>query len=243
MIPEIHTHCVARAMAFGEVTDSVSIVVDILRASTTIITALSNGARAVIPCKSIDEANTMALNFSGTLRGGERQGLPIPGFEYGNSPADYLERPLSQQSVAFTTTNGTGALLRCKEANRIFVGAFLNLSHLALHLRSFERPLHIVCAGTDGKGTGEDILFAGALTRRILDNVRSSPTLNRATVEALRSFDEDKNTPLVQRLQQTEGGRNLIQLGLKADIEFSSQIDSRPVLAEFLPRDNRIVRV
>lgn len=241
MLTAIHTHLLADDIRTGELTGSVSIVVDVLRASSTIVTALSNGAEAVIPCRTVDETNAIAEQNPDMLRGGERHGVLIDGFNFSNSPADYLATALSGRSVAFTTTNGTRALLRCAGADRVFIGCFLNLGHLERSLRSCQRPLHIVCAGTTGQVTGEDVLFAGALTRRILDSGLPPPVLTDATQIALGFFDAGRDRSLAQRLQATQGGRNLTDLGLASDIAFVSQTDSVSLLAEFLPNERRIV--
>lgn len=240
MLSRIHTHLLLDEIAPEELIGSVTVVADILRASSTIITALSQGAQAVIPCLTVEEANATAAHSSDILRGGERHGTLVDGFDLSNSPADYLTAQVSGRSVAFTTTNGTRALLGCREADRVFVGCFLNLGHLERRLRSFHCPLHIICAGTNGQVTGEDVLFAGALTRRILDNGQASPVLTDMTAIALGFFDTDRGATLTQRLQATQGGRYLTELGLEADIAFASQTDSIPVVAEYFPAKKRI---
>ena len=240
MLSRIHTHLLADDIGHGELIGSVSVVADILRASSTIITALSQGARAVIPCLTVEEANATAAHSSDILRGGERHGTLVDGFDLSNSPTDYRTAQLSGRSVAFTTTNGTRALLGCKEAERIFVGCFLNLGCLERRLRSFHCPLHIICAGTNGRVTGEDVLFAGALTRRIVDSGHTSPILTDVTAIALGFFDANRGSSLTQRLQATRGGRNLTELGLEADISFAAQTDTIPLLAEYFPAEKRI---
>ena len=146
MLSAIHTHLLADDIRTGELTGSISIIVDILRASSTIVTTLSNEAEAVIPGRTVDETNAITEQSPDMLRGGERHGMLIDGFDFNNSPADYLATALSRRSVAFTTTNGTRALLRCAGADRVFMGCFLNLGHLERYLCSCQRPLHIGCA-------------------------------------------------------------------------------------------------
>ncbi len=147
-------------------------VIDILRASSTIVTALSRGAAAVLPCLTVEEALSIRDRHPpGTvLLGGERGGVRIEGFDLGNSPREYTAEKIRDRFVGFTTTNGTRALLRSLEATKIFVGSFLNLSRIVDVLSDSALPIHLVCAGTDGQITGEDVLFAGAVCQRLTGN-------------------------------------------------------------------------
>ena len=99
---------------------------------------------------------------SGIILGGERGGLPIPGFDLGNSPAEYTRERVAGKTVVFTTTNGTRAMQRCKQASRVLLGAFVNFSAVCRELGGVEQVV-LVCAGTDGHVTREDTLFAGAV--------------------------------------------------------------------------------
>src|SRR5438874_11853400 len=113
----------------AELAGKTVVVIDVLRATTTIITALANGATQVIPCLEIDEARKAAADFgSPAILGGERGGRPIAGFDLGNSPAEYSREQVAGKTVVFTTTNGTRALLRCKAARRVLLGAFISFS-------------------------------------------------------------------------------------------------------------------
>src|SRR5947208_10202296 len=104
-----------------ELRGGVAVVIDVLRATSTIVHALAAGAQALIPCCEIDEARRIAATFPpGTaLLGGERRGVMIPGFDLGNSPGDYTAEVVGGKIVVFTTTNGTGALFRAREARRV----------------------------------------------------------------------------------------------------------------------------
>jgi len=104
-------------------------VIDVLRATTTIIQALAAGAAEVIPCLEVEEARRIAVPLGGrAVTGGERGGKQIPGFDLGNSPAEFTPERVAGKTVVFTTTNGTRAMQRCKEARRVLVAAFTNLS-------------------------------------------------------------------------------------------------------------------
>jgi 2-phosphosulfolactate phosphatase len=213
-----------------------AVVIDVLRATTTIITALDSGAREVLPCLEVAEARAKASSAENPLLGGERGGLRIEGFQLGNSPAEYDARSVRDRSVIFTTTNGTRAMMRCKLAKRVLIAAFVNLSAICRELAS-EREIEIVCAGTDGHVTREDTLLAGA----IVDD------LSRATDMPLKTNDQADiaadawraavgqmtgSSILGQALRASRGGRNLIEIGHENDIDLAAQIDKFDLVAE-----------
>src|SRR5687768_3032349 len=107
-----------------ELAGGVVVVIDVLRASTTITYALAAGARELIPCLEIDDARAAATKLppAQVVLGGERQGLPIAGFDLGNSPRDYTPERVGGKTVVFTTTNGTKAMLQCRQAARVLIG-------------------------------------------------------------------------------------------------------------------------
>lgn len=147
----------------AELSGKTVVVVDILRATTTIIQALAAGATQVVPCLEIEDARRIAAELIGPIvLGGERGGEQIPGFDLGNSPAEYRPQTVGGKSVVFTTTNGTRAMLHSRQARRVLLGAFVNFSAVCRELAGEER-IAMVCAGTDGHVTREDTLFAGAV--------------------------------------------------------------------------------
>src|SRR5258706_13920045 len=112
-----------------------AVVIDVLRATTTIVHALAAGATQVIPCLEVDEARRIAAELGErAISGGERGGKQIPGFDLGNSPAEYSRERVAGKTVVFTTTNGTRAMLRCKAARRVLLGAFVNFSAVCREL-------------------------------------------------------------------------------------------------------------
>ncbi len=140
--------------------DTVCVVFDILRATSSIVTALEHGAQEVYPARSIEEAFSLRSKFPGALLGGERHGDKIEGFDLGNSPAEYAgDMP---RRIITTTTNGTIALRACEGAARVFAGALLNMKALAAALSS-EALLLLVCAGTFRDSALEDVFAAGML--------------------------------------------------------------------------------
>lgn len=209
-------------------------VIDVLRATTTIIQALAAGAAEVIPCLEVDEAKSIASRLAPrAILGGERGGKQIPGFDLGNSPAEYTPERVAGKSVVFTTTNGTRAMQRGKEARRVLLAAFTNLSAICRELVD-ETAIALVCAGTDGHVTREDTLLAGAL----VNELARSPKC-RLNDQALLAADAWSTAvrlmtdrPLGMMLRDSRGGRNLIDIGQEHDIDLAAQIDRFDIVPE-----------
>jgi 2-phosphosulfolactate phosphatase len=164
------------------------------------------------------------------LLGGERQGRRIEGFDLGNSPAEYTPEVVDQRSIVFTTTNGTRAMAAAAGADRILLGAFVNLTALVDQLADDQRPLQLVCAGTNGEETSEDILFAGAVVDR-LSQLGRSPR-NPAARLARTQWQQLSPAELARQLESSRGGQNLVAAGLSADIGLAAQLDAWPVVGE-----------
>jgi 2-phosphosulfolactate phosphatase len=208
------------------------VVVDVLRATTTIIHALAAGAAEVVPCLEVGEAQRLASERPGAVvLGGERGGRKIPGFDLGNSPTEYLPAVVGGKAVIFTTTNGTRAMNRCRQAGRVLMGAFVNLSAVCRELTDAVE-IAIVCAGTDGQVTREDTLFAGAVVHE-LSRFRHGDAEYRFNDQAEIAADAWRcctreltgTNPLGRALRISRGGRNLIEIGQENDIDLAAQID------------------
>lgn len=208
---------------------STVVIIDIFRASTTIIHALAHGARRVHPCLSVDDARQIAAKIPPDQRllGGERGGIKIAGFDLGNSPFEYTPDVVDGKDIIFTTTNGTKALNRCREAKRIVIGGFVNISAIAKLLASSSDDALLVCAGTDGHLTAEDILFAGSLVDILIRDAGQSYQLDIggeiSREFALRRSKCDHDWQAAMR--SSRGGSNLIALGYERDIERSIERD------------------
>lgn len=210
------------------------VVVDVLRATTTIVHALAAGALQVVPCQEVDEARQLAQEFPGqAVLGGERAGGKIAGFDLGNSPLEYTAATVGGKSLVFTTTNGTRALSRCRLARRVLIGAFVNLSAVCRELTGVDQ-VAILCAGTDGQVTREDALFAGAVVDELTRTSRW--TLNdQAEIvrDAWQAATADLTSdPLSRTLRVSRGGRNLIGIGHENDIDLAAQIDRFDLVPE-----------
>lgn len=222
----------------------IAVAIDVLRATTTVAHALANGARRIVPCESIDAARDVREREGPhILLGGERRGELIPGFDLDNSPAAWSAAAVADREIAFTTTNGTRALLRAAQADRVITAAFANLSAVTRLLQKDDRPIHLVCAGTDGHVALEDSLLAGAIVAG-LENDDSSLTLNDAAklVRALWQSCAATENQRLSVIRSGLGATNLMALGMEADIETAAQIDRVDLVPEYLPqsRDLRL---
>lgn len=138
-----------------------AVIIDVLRATTSICYALSEGALSMVPVAN--PVDCLILRNEGYLCAGERNGIKLEGFDMGNSPEEFQSATVSGKKIAITTTNGTHALLESKDAERIYIGSFMNLKALASRLIAEGNDVTLVCAGWKNKVNLEDTLFAGAL--------------------------------------------------------------------------------
>lgn len=210
------------------------VVIDVLRATTTIVHALAAGATEVAPFRDVEDAKRLAEELrERVVLGGERGGVPIPGFDLGNSPAEYTRDRVGGKTVVFTTTNGTRALERCTFARRVLIGAFANFSAVCRELIG-DREIAIVCAGTDGHVTREDTLLAGAIVTDLVQE-KPSPLNDQAllTADAWQTAVRlMTDRPLGMMLRDSRGGRNLIDTGQENDIDLAAQIDKFDIVPE-----------
>jgi 2-phosphosulfolactate phosphatase len=251
MPAQLSVHFLPALVTPEELSGGYVVMIDVLRASTTIVQAIAAGAKYVIPCREVEEARKLreTITDEEVVLGGERGGLPIEGFDRGNSPSEYTAEAVRGKVIVFTTTNGTLALMQCRGAARVFIGAFVNLSAVVERLTG-ERPIHLLCAGTRGRITREDVLCAGAISERLLQTVVESTAINdqaKIAVDAWRAVVPNQLqcpssfAPLLARaLLETQGGRNLTNIGLAQDIYDAAQIDRFRIVPELDPASWRI---
>jgi 2-phosphosulfolactate phosphatase len=254
----VYVHLLPRLIPQASLRGGVAVVVDVLRATTVMVEALVAGCEAIIPCAEVEEARDIAkaLPDGAWLLAGERGGLPIAGFDLGNSPDEFTSEVCQGKTLVMTTTNGTRAILASLEAERVYVASFTNLratsSELSVQFlkKDHRHSVHIICAGTDGHISLEDGLLAGALAAEIVtDTGRSTASLfgnDEAHMVSSQWNDVHRTIdrhPLASHLSMGRGGKNLSGIGMGGDIEASSQIDSLPVIAMVERDPLRIVAV
>ena len=207
------------ALDLTDLRGTVCVVFDVLRATSTIVTALAHGVKGVYPAGSIEEAHALKQRFPEALLGGERQGRRIKGFDLGNSPLEYLD--LEEKEIITTTTNGTVALRACRHAAEVYAGALLNIDHLAEVLRR-RRPddLLLVCAGSGQGFSLEDAIGAGALVDRLQE---VGPLLGDAA-RAAHSLYAGHRRALEETFRLTLNGQALERIGKSADIAWCARL-------------------
>ena len=212
----------------SRLTGGMAVVIDVLRASTTASAALTAGVKRLIPFASIDDtrrfAERLAKSGETPLLGGERGGSKIDGFDLGNSPLEYTAETVGGRTILFTTTNGTRALLGVGNADWVAMGCFTNLSAIADRLAEGSGNIHLVCAGTNGQVTLEDVLAAGAIATAVRDRSAGIEWGNDETAIAIGLHDcHTGPDSRLAALRSSRGGRNLIEAGRDADIPICAE--------------------
>ncbi len=193
-------------------TEGLVILVDILRATSTIVAALAEDAQVIKPLASVDEA--LLYREKGFLIAGERGGIPPEGFDLGNSPREAYK--MAHAKVVLTTTNGTKALAFIKKAKAICVGSFLNLKSIVSFARRFEEVV-ILCAGTEGELSLEDFLFAGKVALSLEEYISQNDAAIIARKYAASIEDVSKE------IFTSHHAKKLVKLGYKEDVAFCAQ--------------------
>lgn len=235
------------------------VVIDVLRATSTMVEALANGARAILPVATADEAARIAQNIGrdSVLLCGERRALPIEGFDLGNAPREFTAERVADKSLVMTTTNGTRAFVAvaerrsaggggganaggvrgdAEEAAVILAGSFLNLSAVVGRLAGRSAATALVCAGREGRFALEDVVCAGAVVRG-LEADGAALELNDGAMAA-RSLAGGHMSNLQGMLELTAAGRHLMEVGLGEDLPFCVSLDRTDIVPRF--RDRKI---
>ncbi|MFT2008440.1 2-phosphosulfolactate phosphatase [Pontibacter sp. 13R65] len=201
------------------------VAVDILRASSTMVTAFAHGAAFIIPVTQLEEC--LGFAQKGCLTAAERDGIKADGFDFGNSPFSYMIPEVKGSTIAITTTNGTRAIRLSEAAEEIIIGSFLNLETVVNHLAELQLDVLVVCAGWKGMFNLEDTLYAGAVAEQLLERGFSSGS--DATLGALHLYQNAK-ADLFQYLQASSHVQRMQRLHITKDIHFCLQHNVYDVL-------------
>nr|MCU0358403.1 2-phosphosulfolactate phosphatase [Cyclobacteriaceae bacterium] len=172
----------------------------------------------------------LAMKAQGYLTAGERNGEKVPGFDFGNSPFEYMDEGLRGKTIAFTTTNGTQAIAKSAGAKQNIIGSFLNLTAVADYLLQGDDPILVVCAAWKGKVNLEDTLFAGALVEHLKEFIK--PDCD-APLAAQRLYNLAKND-MVDFLKDSSHVQRLNRLNIHKDIQFCLTPDQYPVVPKLI---------
>ncbi|PPL03071.1 2-phosphosulfolactate phosphatase [Parapedobacter indicus] len=166
MSPKSIRVCLSPALLpFYDLSDTIAVVIDIFRATSSMCYGLANGANAIIPVEELAEC--LSYRSNGHLLAAERDGKVVEGFDFGNSPFSYTKDKVEGKTIVLTTTNGTRAIQRCIGAEAVVIGSFLNISALTDWLKNQSRHILLVCAGWKNHFNLEDTVFSGALVHRL----------------------------------------------------------------------------
>jgi 2-phosphosulfolactate phosphatase len=236
---DVYVHLTPQLVASPLLAGGVAVVIDVLRATTTMIHALAAGCTAIRPCAEVEEAKALAdaMRAGRVLLGGERDGKPLPGFDAGNSPKEYTAARCRGSALVLTTSNGTRALLHAAGAARVLIAAFVNYSAVCEQLRRETRPIHVVCAGDGGAVALEDALLAGALVDFLAE--QGGANLNDGARLAWDAFEQHGKV-LEGALAVSSGGRRLMDLGYGDDVRAAARVDQFALAAELRPNPLRV---
>jgi len=206
--------------------DKLIVVIDVLRASSTIITALAYGCRGLVPILSPEQAKEKAQQFKKeeVLLGGEREGRKIKGFDLGNSPREYQKEIVEDRIIIFSTTNGVKTLERIRGAFRIIIASFLNLQATFNYCSKFQGDILLACAGKEGYFSLEDTVCAGMLINSLRDIYSDTCQGVDANLTAQVLYKKFGNN-ILEMLRKSQHGQYLESIGLRKDLEFCSQLD------------------
>ncbi len=208
------------------------VVLDVLRATSSVVTALANGAKEVRLLGTVEEVTAAVVTTPPpVITAGERGCLKVPGFDLGNSPAEFKTDRISGTTVLLSTTNGTRAAIAARDAHTLCLACLLNASATAKALTRELDSLHtiFVLAGTNGRIAHEDMIGAGAILWSLLgDSYRVDLPFTDTAWLAYNAFSATRNR-LGAALRLGQGGINLMENGFEEDIDFCAAIDSTPI--------------
>jgi 2-phosphosulfolactate phosphatase len=217
------------------------VVIDVLRATTTMLTALASGARGIIPTESLEAATELAVKLGreDVLLCAEYDGHRVAGCDLGNSPAEYTPEAVRDRLLVMATTNGTRAILRARAGGRVLIGGYVNATRLVETLAG-ERRVAFVCSGQEGGFALEDAVCAGHLLHLLAARTgQDTIPLNDGAWVVLEIGRRSPRTPL-RILRQSAWGRALEEKGYGHDLLLCAEVDAQPVLG--LLRERMIVR-
>jgi 2-phosphosulfolactate phosphatase len=205
--------------------DTIVVIIDILRATSAMCTAFEHGVEKMIPVASIEEA--MEYKRQGFLVGAERNGIALEGFDFGNSPYSYMTDDIKGQTIVISTTNGTQAIEAARNAYKVVIGAFTNISALFEWLESEHKNVLLLCSGWKNRFNLEDSVFAGAMAERLVST--GSYRTGDAALAVSALYNLAKKNPY-KFLHNSSHAERLAAMGLKEDIKYCLQVDQTKVI-------------
>lgn len=209
-----------------DISESVVVVIDVLRATSSICVAFANGVKSIVPVATIEESQQ--YKSKGFLIGAERNGEMLEGFDLGNSPFSYMDPIIVGRDIALTTTNGTQAIAAAKNAYQIVAGSFLNLTVLSDWLVQQDRNVLLLCSGWKNSFNLEDTLLAGAIVSNVKDHFEFTK-MRDAALAAEHLYNIAKHD-INGFLEESSHRKRLEKLNIEKDIVHCLTPDSAPVI-------------
>jgi len=214
---EIDVAFLPKNIEFTDLTDTICIVLDVFRATSSIVTAIANGCKTIVPVSSIDNAYKFGEQKNFLLFAGERQSIKIKDFDFGNSPLEFFPDVVRDRTIIMTTTNGTNAIEATEKSYITLIGSFINAEAVCRQAKKYQKNILIVCAGTDQLFSLEDALCAGLLVD-ILHGEKDY-FMTDAANGAWLMYNGAKET-LVESAGNSRNGRRLHNMSCEVDIEY-----------------------
>jgi len=224
---KINTYAAYKHATPSDLKDNVVIIIDVLRATSSIVTAIDNGCNRIYPVTDVEEAMNVfsSINKDGAvLLGGENSCQKISGFHLSNSPSEYTKETVQGKDIILTTTNGTGAILwAAPYAHTLLIGSLLNASAVMKKALSYKKNITLICAGTSGRYSTDDILACGCMLSSIED-IRKNDLCD-LSISCINEYELSKNN-IKSALEKCYHFKRLKRLGFKSDLEYCIRIDS-----------------
>ena len=230
----IDTHLIPSSGRLEDIVRQTVVVMDVLRATSVMVQALSSGVKEIIPVTTVEEAFQLAKSFplETRLLGGERGSRRIDGFDLGNSPREYITAKVKGKTLILTTTNGTRAFHAVSSGKTILVGSYLNVSAVAQRCLHQEADVLLYGSGDEGRSSLEDTVCGGMIIDRLIHLGKPPIELTDASQMALIAYQRFQRD-LMEALRLSNHGRTLIDLGLGEDLPFCAQTDTTVLVPIF----------
>ena len=207
----------------------ICVVIDVLRATSVMITALHNGAERIFPFKDIKTIQERCENLKNIIKCGERNALKIDGFDLGNSPLEFTKEKVLGKDIYMSTTNGTKAVENSLSAEKIIICSFLNIKSVSEKLLEYKKDVVIVCAGTNGKFSLDDTLCAGLIIKEMQKHTEIQ--MNDVLLAAVRISESHENIKDI--LKGSTHYERLLSLGFEKDMEHIFSLNKYSIVPEY----------